>query len=225
MLDRIGAVIPAFEEEKRIGDVVRAVTSHLDPSLVVVVDDGSLDGTARNAAAEGARVVRHAANRGKGAALRSGFDLLVSEGVARAVFTVDADGQHDTSLMPRFVEEMDARSLDIVIGSRMGETAGMPALRRLTNRVTSAVVTARAGVRIADSQSGFRLVRTELLRRVRLVTSHFETESEMLIKGARAGASFGSVSIPTIYGAEQSKIRPGRDTWRFLVLVVRSLFW
>ena len=225
MIPGIGAVIPAFHEEARIGEVVSAAAAFIDPSLIVVVDDGSADGTARVAASAGARVVRHETNRGKGAALRTGFGVFTAGTAARAVLTVDADGQHDLSLVPRFVEAMDEGGLDIVIGSRMDETTGMPAIRRLTNRVTSAVVSARAGARIPDSQSGYRLVSVDLLRRIDLVTSHFETESELLIKGARAGASIGSIPIPTIYGTERSKIRPGRDTWRFLVLVVRSLFW
>jgi hypothetical protein len=96
---------------------------------------------------------------------------------------------------------------------------------RRTNIVTSAVISIRAGCRIKDSQSGYRLIRAEVVRNVELVTERYETESEILIKAAHMGARISSVPVRTIYGTEQSTINPIADTFRFFVLVIRSIFW
>ena len=97
----------------------------------------------------------------------------------------------------------------------------MPWLRRATNRVTSCVVSRLAGVPIPDSQSGFRLFRTACLQGLALITSHYDAESEILVRLARRGHRIGSVPISTVYGGESSAIRPLRDTWRFIRLVCR----
>ena len=95
----------------------------------------------------------------------------------------------------------------------------------MTNRATSAVISARSGTRIDDSQSGYRLIDAKILREVELVTGKYETESEILIKAARMGARISSVPIRTIYADEKSTIHPVRDTIRFFALVFRSFFW
>jgi len=107
----------------------------------------------------------------------------------------------------------------------MSERKGMPLVRVLTNIATSAVVSALARCRIEDSQSGYRLIRADVIRKIELVTSRYETESEILIKSSRVGARISAVPIRTIYGSEESTINPFRDTVRFFVLVFRGLFW
>ncbi len=225
MDEEFGALIPAFNEAGHIDDVIRGVARHIPISNIMVIDDGSSDSTVSEAEATGVAVVRNPANLGKGATLLKGFELFAKMGGIEAVFTLDADGQHDPVEMPSFIDAFREKRADIVIGSRMADLEGMPALRRLTNRLTSAVISMRAGVRIDDSQSGYRLVRLAMMKKLHLVTRRFDLESEILIKAARLGAVIVSVPITTIYGEEKSKIDPLVDSWRFLKLVFRSLLW
>ncbi len=215
------ALIPALNEENNIGKVVTGALRHV--TKVIVVDDGSADGTARASRDAGAEVVIHGRNFGKGAALRSGLAKAFEEGYDPVVI-LDADGQHDCREIPLFMEAARAQAADIVVGNRMGETERMPRLRYLTNRITSFFVSRLAGQRIPDSQCGFRLINEKAFRTIRLETSRYETESEMLIEAARAGCRIGSVPIRTIYGVETSRIHPLTDTVRFIRLILRHLF-
>jgi glycosyltransferase involved in cell wall biosynthesis len=223
--DRFGAIVPAYNEESRVVSVLRDLKKQLHAGNIVVIDDGSTDRTAETARAEGVHVVRHEHNKGKGDALKAGFAHFYDRPHVEAVFTLDADGQHDPVEIPAFIERYEQTGADVIIGSRMADTSAMPPLRIMTNRFTSAVITMRSGCRIADSQSGYRLIKVALLRRLKLVTSRFDTESEILIRAARSGAVIDEVPIQTIYAGEKSKINPLRDTLRFFRLVVRSFFW
>lgn len=225
MFESFGAVIPAYNEEAHIAGVVRGVSAMIPSEAVLVVDDGSADGTAATAAGAGAGVLRNPVNLGKGASLVAGFARLLERDGIEGIFTVDADGQHDPAEMPAFIEVFQGIPADLVIGSRMGDTRDMPWIRRMTNRLTSSVISSRAGRRIDDTQSGYRLIRSSLLRSLTLTTSRYDTESEILIRAARSGAVIASVPIRTIYGNEQSAIDPLRDTIRFFGLVARSFFW
>jgi glycosyltransferase involved in cell wall biosynthesis len=225
MFEEFGAVIPAFNSADRLAPVLEGVKAHLAPDRIVVVDDGSTDDTPRIAESAGVLLVRHPENRGKGSALRSGFDFLMKRADPVAIFTIDADGQHAPEQIPSFVEAYRAGKGDLLIGNRMKSKRGMPTIRILVNKFTSAVISMRAGCRIEDSQSGYRLIGADVVRSVKLVTSRYETESEILIKAARIGARISSVPIRTIYAGEKSRINPIVDTVRFFALVIRSLFW
>lgn len=220
---RVAAVIPAYNPGRALAGVAAAAAQVLGPAAVLVVDDGSTDG-APEASGEAARVVvlRHAANRGKGAALRTGFAAALAAG-ADWVFTLDADGQHDPAEMPSFLAEAARGRYDLIVGSRMADPRGMPGLRRLVNRTTSTIISGLAGQPIADSQSGYRLIAAPVLRALDLRFDRFDAESEILVKAGRAGFRIGEVPIRTIYGEERSTIRPLRDSLRFAGLVVRLL--
>lgn len=225
MYDEFGAVIPAYNPGEALTCVLEGVRRYIHPEHIVVVDDGSFDETSEIAIAAGVGLVRHDVNRGKGEALKSGFAHLLDLGEIHAIFTIDADAQHDPDEIPSFVEAFRAGRGDLLVGNRMDERKGMPLIRVLTNIITSAVVSALARCRIEDSQSGYRLIRADVIRKVDLVTSRYETESEILIKSAKIGATIAAVPIRTIYGSEESTIHPLRDTARFFVLVFRGLFW
>jgi len=216
------AVVPAFREAGRVADVVRGVRKHV-PCLVV--DDGSADGTAQAAEAAGADVVRHNVNRGKGAALKTGFGYAEEHGYD-GVITLDADGQHDPASIPAFLAAAD-QGADIVVGRRQGWAEhGMPWIRRATNRVTSAVVSRLGRCRVADSQCGYRYISVRAWSAARPETSSYDAESEILIRAGRLGFRITEVPVRTIYGDQVSKIRPARDTLRFVRLVVRyTLKW
>jgi glycosyltransferase involved in cell wall biosynthesis len=217
---RVMAVIPAYNPGPELARVLAAASRELGPEAVIVIDDGATDGAGERARAAGVRVITHPVNRGKGAALRTGFEAALAAG-AEWIFTLDADGQHDPAEMPAFLAAAAGGGADLWLGNRMQDTAHMPWLRRLANRCTSSIISALAGQSISDSQSGYRLIGAPVLRALDLKFDRFEAESEILIKASRAGFRIGSVPIRTIYGQERSTIHPVRDTVRFISLVMK----
>ena len=141
------------------------------------------------------------------------------------VITLDADGQHNPEEIPRFLQKELDTGADIIVGNRMAEIKNMPADRVFANRLTSWFVSARAGVRVPDSQNGYRLIRTALYTELKIKSKRYAAESEVLIKGAKAGAKIDWVPVETIYASEQSSVHPVVDTVRFLRMAIRSFFW
>lgn len=190
-------VVPAYQAATTIGTVVSGVIQ-FGTTGIIVVDDGSTDATADAARTAGASVLSHQANRGKGAALRTGIAHALVQG-AQTIATLDADGQHDVKVLPRLIEALS--TADIVIGSRSREGSAMPAHRRFTNRASAAAVSHIVGVPIPDAQSGFRVFRRAVAELVKPNGDGYEFETEFLVLAARAGFRISSVSVPTIYGA------------------------
>lgn len=219
---KVGLLIPAFNEEKGLAGLLRSVGS-VPRQDILVVDDGSEDRTSEVARSEGVGVLRHEINLGKGAAHRSGFTYFLDRGYD-AVITLDGDGQHDPDEIPRLLEKALLGEASIVVGTRKMSLSQMPLARYLTNKTTSLVVSLLAHTRIWDSQSGFRLIRAEVLRQVSLTTTKYDTESEILIKAGRRGYGIDAVAAKTIYRKETSYINPVIDTVRFIRLAVRSLW-
>lgn len=205
-------VIPAYNEENRVGRIVEACLAHTPH--VLVVDDGSSDATAAEAAGGGAMVLSNEGNRGKGYSLRRGFDVAMAQGFD-VVVTLDADGQHDPACIPGLVD-MVGRGHDVVIGTRRKTGSSMPYHRRASNFFLSLVFSALSRAWIRDSQSGFRAFRVRVLRDLDLRSTGFETESEILMKLGRRGVRFAEVPIPVIYGDEKSHINVARDFVRFV---------
>lgn len=218
---KVGVLIPAFNEEEGLPPLLRSLTS-IPKEDILVVDDGSEDKTSEVARAEGVSVVKHAANLGKGAAQQSGFVHFLQRGY-ESIITMDGDGQHDPLEIPLFLKKA-REGADVVVGTRRLNLAEMPLVRYLTNRATSFVVSVLARTRIKDSQSGFRLIRAEVLREVSLTTVKYDAESEILIKAGRRGFRIESLPIKTIYRGERSSINPVLDTLRFIRLAVRGLW-
>lgn len=217
-----GAIIPALNGAAHLPALLDEILRLQPGAALLVVDDGSADDTAAVARQHGAAVVAHPENRGKGAALATGFARALDLGWEWA-WTLDADGQHLPAEMQGFLDAAAAGGWDVVVGSRMDNPAGMPWIRRATNRFTSAVVSALARQRIPDSQCGYRLFRVAKLAGLRLVTSRYDTESEILVRLARRGCRIGAAPVSSVYGTERSAIRPLRDTVRFFRLVARLL--
>lgn len=205
------AVLPAFECERTVGGVVRGLASQL--ARIVVVDDGSSDGTAGAAVAAGAEVVRHDRNRGKGTALVTGLARAL-DGPGEAVALLDADGQHDPADLPRLLAAWDARRPDLVVGARLHDAGRIPPARYWTNYIGSRILSRMTGYELEDSQSGYRLLAASLARRLELVSTGYAVESEMLIKAARMGARLEHVRVRTIYNGAGSHFQPVLDTFR-----------
>jgi glycosyltransferase involved in cell wall biosynthesis len=223
-LDKTCILIPAHNAQGTLGQVLKKIQPlEID---TIVVDDGSEDETKMVAVANGASVLEHPFNLGKGSALRTGFQYGLQKGY-QVIITLDADGQHDPSVIPSLLRIFHCVKPDILIASRAGEFGKMTFLRRFWNRLGAKAVARLCHSDITDSQSGFRLIRTEVLRDVDLITSGFETELELLIKACKKG--FSVLSLPTttqrIDGTESSHFRPVVDTWQVCKLFLRSLFW
>lgn len=212
------ALIPAFREEKHIGAVVRVARAN--GADVLVVDDGSPDATAKEAEAAGAMVLRHAVNRGKGAAMETGYREAQRRGY-EVVVTLDADGQHDPADLPKFIDTYQRTGIPVLLGNRMATSDQMPLVRRLTNRLMSGLLSRMMGCYIPDTQCGYRLYRTDLLSLAPTGIQGFAAESEVLLRLAARGVRMDAVRIRTIYGGEKSKIQPMRDTVRFLHMLWR----
>jgi glycosyltransferase involved in cell wall biosynthesis len=210
--DQCAVLIPCLNEAGTIGPLVDSVREYL-PN-VLVLDDGSTDGTSNLAETAGALVLRHERPCGKGAALRTGMSHLAQHGFAWALL-MDGDGQHAPSDIPRFLEAAGSTGASLVIGNRMRTRAQMPWIRWHVNRWMSARLSRMAGIELPDSQCGYRLVRLAAWRNAHLATTHYEIESEMLLAFAEAGQSIEFVPVQVIYKGERTKIAPLKDTWRW----------
>ena len=211
------ALIPAHDEAPRIEAVVRGARVHLP---VLVVDDGSSDSTAVEAAAAGATVLSQHPNQGKGAALRAGFARAIAEG-ALAVVTLDADGQHDPAELPRFIEAEAAQPAELIVGRR--DFSKMPLVRRASNWAGTVLLSAAVGRWIPDNQSGYRLVGPRLM--AAMLDSQedgFAFEVEMIAVCLREGWPIRWVPISTIYGDERSHIRPIQHLREFIGIALRA---
>jgi glycosyltransferase involved in cell wall biosynthesis len=216
------ALVPAHNEAARIGAVVAGARRHMP---VLVVDDGSTDDTAAIAEAAGARVIRQTPNQGKGAALRTGFVAALEEG-ARAVITLDGDGQHDPAEIPAFLGAYARRAIagvasELIVGRR--DFRRMPPLRRLANGLGTVVLSAAIGHWVHDNQSGYRLVGRRLMAATRdSVEAGFAFEVEMIAVCRREGWPIGWVPVRTIYAGETSHIRPMDHLREFLAVSGRA---
>jgi glycosyltransferase involved in cell wall biosynthesis len=217
----ICVIIPTYNEEKTISDIIRKIKRQ--GIEVLIIDDGSTDNTAKIAQANSCLVIANSKNQGKGAALIKGFNY-VKEKEFEAVITMDGDGQHLTEDIANFIEIASNSTHAFFIGNRMLKPSGMPFIRQLTNKFMSWFISLIIKQRIPDTQCGFRMIKTELLKRIIFSTHRFETETEILIKTSRLGYKIISIPIQTVYLHEKSRINPMIDTIRFIRFVINDIF-
>ncbi len=211
------ALIPAYNESRHIANVVQQARQFLP---VLVIDDGSSDKTAEQAALGGAEVVRQVPNQGKGAALMNGFRQAISQGYS-AVIMLDADGQHDPQEIPKFINAFRDMHADLVIGQR--DFRGMPRLRRTTNTLGTTMFSWAMGQYIPDNQSGYRLLSRRMMEAtLESRETNFEFEVEMIVVCVRREYQLAWVPIRTIYGDETSHIRPLRHAYHFIRMVLQT---
>lgn len=193
---KVLALIPAYNEEATIADVLAATRPFVDG--VIVVNDGSMDRTSQIARSQGAMVVDHVINRGLGAAIGTGFATARRLG-ADVVVTLDADGQHDPAEIQKFLTAIE-HGADVVIGSRMltGFT-GMPLHRRIAQVIGNLVTFVLFGAWVTDSQSGFRAFTSFALSRIQIRTNRMEVSSELVSEAKRNNLNLVEVPIKAIY--------------------------
>jgi len=204
---RVVAIIPAYNEERTIGSVVLRAMAHVND--VVVVDDGSTDATAQIAEAAGAIVVRHKRNRGKGAALNTGF-YKARELDPDALVLLDADGQHLPNEVPNVLAPVLADEADIVVGSRYigngnghangnGNGHGVPRHRVVGHWAFTTLTNVTSGVKVSDSQSGFRALSWRAIPALNFSSDGFSVESEMQFLAGELGRRVAEVPITADY--------------------------
>lgn len=210
---RICALIPAFNEAHHIAKVVEGARKYVDE--VVVIDDGSSDGTANTAREAGATCLSTEANRGKATALRIGIAHACAANFTH-VITLDGDGQHLPDDIPSLLRVGQETGADLVIGARPFDRSLMPRARFYSNTIGSQWTSALVGCEVRDSQSGFRLFRLEKLCKITLRSLRYEFEMEALIKMARSGCTIAHAPIHMVYdnGQARSKMKPIQDTVR-----------
>jgi len=223
-VQNFAVVIPAYNEAATIRDIAERALQFC--SQVIVVDDGSTDGTAQALDGLGAHLLRNGRNLGKAASLWNGVQFALATGVD-AVVTLDADGQHAPEDIPRLFAAAQQNFGSIVIGARLADRSAIPKLRYFANRAAVFWLSWACGQRLDDSQSGFRVYPAELFRKVRI--SHdrqhgFVFESEILIEAARFGHRCVTVPIAAVYrpGARASYFRQ-LDTLRIIRMVAWKL--
>ena len=219
MTNGVAVLIPCYNAAGFVGPVVAAVRPLV--STLLVVDDGSSDGSGAEAERAGAELRTRPKNGGKGAALKDGIaELLRRPGVSHVLF-MDADGQHAPSDVPKFLDAAK-RGETFVIGSRFGDRSKIPGKRYWTNYIGSRVLSRMTGQELEDTQSGFRLIATDVLRQVapRLRSTGYAVESEILIKASPLGIRVTHVPIEVIYDGNPSHFRPFQDTWAISWLCV-----
>lgn len=212
------ALIPSFREESHIKEVAIRAKAQLDH--VVVIDDGSPDGTEQKAREAGVEVIRHSVNQGKGAAIKTGFRQVLERGFLYGLI-LDGDGQHLPEEIPNFLQAANETGAHLIVGNRMSDTRTMPLVRKLTNNFMSWQISSLCKQSIPDTQCGFRMIHRELMPFLFCESNAYDYETEMLFIAAKQGFQISSVPVSTVYGTEQSKIHPVRDSIRFFKLMQR----
>ena len=209
------AVIPAYNEEKNIANIVKKTRKHVDNA--VVVDDGSNDGTHEIAENAGAIVLKHIVNLGKGGALKTGCDFAIKKG-AKYIVALDADAQHDPDDIPRFVEKL--KKYDIVFSYRKRSTE-MPIVFRFGNWFISSVARILYGIGLNETQSGFRAFSRGAYKKIRWDALDYSMESEMIAKAGKQKLKYVQIPIQTIY-ADKYK---GTTIIDGVKIVANMLWW
>jgi len=222
----VSVVIPVFNEEATIGNVVTRTKKTLEQLGVsyeiLVVDDGSDDRSADIAQELKAHVLKKA-HQGKGFALRSGFRQAKGE----LVVTLDADGSHQPEEIPLVLRYIRENKADFVVGSRFFNSEAnktkIPKVNRTGNKMFNYLIGYLTGVKISDSQSGFRAIKSSLIKRMKLGSHGYEVESEMLVKALRMGARVAETPISFDQRTVgKSKLDPIRDGTRILYAIIAS---
>lgn len=225
MSERYAVLIPALNAQRTLPQVVVDARRQLEP--VIVIDDGSSDGTGDVARAVGATMLRHDVNRGKGAALKTGFAWAMQNGFD-GVITLDADGQHLPGEIPKFIDARQETHADLIIGGRAHLFEHMLPRRRNANRFSAWCIAKCSGAKITDSQSGFRFYSAHLLRTLQLHTNRFDMESEVIVLAGKRGLKILTIDIDLgfVDGLSTSHYRPLKDTLRIAWTVMRArLLW
>jgi glycosyltransferase involved in cell wall biosynthesis len=211
LVSNVCAVIPFYNERNTINEIIKRTLCFVD--MIIAVNDGSDDGSENEIPVEPRVIlITSPVNNGKGAALNLGFLKSTQMGFDLTV-TLDADLQHPPEIIPLL---LNLGNYDIVIGNRLNNKNQMPVQRKLSNSITSFLLSIKTNQKIVDSQCGFRVYKTKILLTILPRFTGFEAESEIIVNAARKNLKIGFIDIPTIYANEKSKMRPVQAILGFL---------
>ena len=222
----VSVIIPVFNEERTVGDIITRTKNTLEklklPYEVIVVDDGSVDRSLEISQAKEANVLGNT-HQGKGHAIRSGFKWAKGN----IIVTLDSDGSHKPEEIPLILQCVMEDKVDFAIGSRFFNTeankAKIPRLNRLGNRIFNSLIGLLTGAKISDSQSGFRAIRSAIIKKMELNSRGYEVESEMLIKALKMGVRVAEVPITFEQRTVgKSRLDPIKDGIRILNSIITS---
>jgi glycosyltransferase involved in cell wall biosynthesis len=214
-------LVPAYNAAKYLPDLIPRCRQFVCDDNLLIVNDGSTDNTLAILKETGVNYISFPQNKGKGAALKAGFDYAVKHKF-RSVLTIDADLQHLPEEIPRFFALDNGHRL--IMGTRNIDRSIMPWDRWITNNLTSIIISVFSSQRVRDSQSGFRLIPVSVLTAIPLGTIKYDLESEMLFKAGALGCEIAEVPISTIYEGSHSFINPYKDTLRFVRQIWRRIW-
>ena len=215
-------ILPAYDEEISIGSIVHLTRLYADK--VIVVDDGSADRTADIARQAGAEVIVHSINKGKGSALKTGFRAAVDMG-ADIIVTMDSDGQYNPADIPNLVDPIIKGVAEMVNGSRYlnGHDKSTPVYRRVGQTVLDGLTNMNSGLKITDSQSGFRAFAASIVDVFRFNAHGMAVESEMLADAGKAGINIKEIDIGVRYDVEGSTKKPIQHGLKVLVTILKDV--
>jgi glycosyltransferase involved in cell wall biosynthesis len=219
MTPDVAVLIPARDAAATLPGLLEELHAHVGELPVLVVDDGSRDDTAQLARHGGAECFQHLSPQGKGAALRRGWDLLFRRGHG-AVLCLDADGQHNPAEAPAMLDLWRREKPDLIIGDRDLRHAAMAWDRRLSNRLSTRILSLRSGLPLSDSQCGYRLLAFSLWERLQPNGRAFDLESEVLLQAGSLGARVCQIPVVQRPSGAGSHVKRMRDTGRFLRLLL-----
>lgn len=212
-------VIAAYNEEKKIGSVLRELKKSY--KNIIVVDDGSKDNTYDVSLKEKVTVLRHVINRGQGAALKTGIDYALRKD-ADIIVTFDADGQFLASEISKIMRPVEKREADVSLGSRfLGKTINMPFLKKVVLKLGVFVVFLLYGIRVTDSQCGFRALSKNAAKKIRITSNGMEHAGEIFWEIIRNDISYKEVPITVIY--DEYSLKKGQPWTRSLKLGIKML--
>jgi glycosyltransferase involved in cell wall biosynthesis len=191
---KICVIIPTYNEEKNIVDVIEKVKNYVQK--IIVVDDGSNDNTTKKAKETGAIVLKHIVNMGKGSAAKTGCDYAYLHKYEKIIL-LDGDGQHNPKEIPEFIEQL--KHADVVFGYRKFNK-NMPWVFRFGNQSINWVTKILYGINIKDTQGGYRAFNTKVYKKIRWKASDYSMESEMIANVGKHKLKYSQVPIQTIYG-------------------------
>ncbi len=214
--NKLVAIIPFYNEEKTLEKIVTETSKFVD--VVIAVNDGSTDNSIHKIKnIKNVICLTYSENKGKGYALNLGFNKSIE---LNSLFTItlDADLHHSPECISKLL--LLINQYDIIIGKRKKNLGKMPFQRMISNFLTSFLLSLKTKQKIEDSQSGFRLYKTEILKNILPTSNGFEAESEILVNASRKNYKIGFVEIPTIYENEKSKMK----AWKTIIGFIKILF-
>lgn len=220
----LAVLIPCFNCGEAVVDVIHGCEEIT--SLILAVNDGSLDDTGAHLARCGVETMSWPENRGKGAALRAGFDFWLAREGWDSLVTIDSDRQHDPADLPRFLKAREQSGADFIAGRRRFQKSKTPTVRRLANRISTSLIRRLTGCPLNDIQSGYRLFSRHALETLapELESDEYAIETEMALLAAKHGLKMDEIEIEAIYteeSAQRSKWKPFLDSWRIAKTVWR----